>query len=190
MLWQIFQVAKDSIINIDDSKAKGVRILFCSCSQSSYITEKAVKTFLLEPVDGRNITIKTLVKKNIDKKFIYEFEFKIKTLRNNFSLFIKALCVPNSSDSINGQSIDVTVNKVLRDLEFGDDNGGSGEFDILLDGEVKNNGGSGLVAINSKFCWLVNGPVPRLYSEAGFTKSTCRLLMYCVCKVFLRQKLS
>ena len=106
MLWQIFQVAKDSIINIDDSKAKGVRILFCSCSQSSYITEKAVKTFLLEPVDGRNITIKTLVKKNIDKKFIYEFEFKIKTLRNNFSLFIKALCVPNISDSINGQSIE------------------------------------------------------------------------------------
>ena len=112
MLWQNFQTAKDVITNIDDSKVKGVRILFCSCSQSSYITEKAVKTFLLEPVDGRNITIKTLVKKNIDKKFIYEFEFKIKTLRNNFSLFIKALCVPNSSDSINGQSIDVTVNKV------------------------------------------------------------------------------
>ena len=106
MLWQIFQIAKDIITHTDDSKAKGVCILFSSCSQSSYITEKAVKTFLLEPVDGRNITIKILLKKNIDKKFIYEFEFKIKTLRNNFSLFIKALCVPNISDSINGQSIE------------------------------------------------------------------------------------
>lgn len=69
----------------------------------------------------------------------------------------------------------------MRDLELEGDNGGSGEIDILLDGEVKNNDGSGLVAINSKFGWLVNGPVPRLYSEGGFTKSACRLLMYCVC---------
>ena len=82
------------------------------------------------------------------------------------------------------------MDSLLRDLEFEDDNGGSGKIDILLDGKVKNNDGSSLVAINSKFGWLVNGPVPRLYSETGFTKSACRLLMYCVCKVFLRQKLS
>ena len=50
MLWQNFQTAKDFITNIDDSKVKGVHILFCSCSQSSYITEKAVKTLILEPL--------------------------------------------------------------------------------------------------------------------------------------------
>ena len=79
-----------------------------------------MKTLLLKPIDGGNITIKTLGKENHDKKFIYEYEFKIKTLTNNFSLFMKALDVPNISDSINRQCIDVAVkeNSFLRDLEL------------------------------------------------------------------------
>ena len=136
----------------------------------------------LKPDDGGNITIKTLGKENSDKKFIEEYEFKIKTLRNNFSLFMKGFCVPNNSDSINGQCIDVAVQEdsFLRDLELADDAGGSDEIDILnsadlywllVDGEVKKNDGSGLVAISSKFGWLVSGLVPRVGSEGGSTKS-------------------
>lgn len=82
---------------------KSVRISFDSCLQSSYITKKTVKTFSLEPVNGENITIKTLCEKNSGKTFIYDQEFKIKQLRNNFGLFMKALCVSNVNDSINGQ---------------------------------------------------------------------------------------
>ena len=140
-----------------------------------------MKTLSLKPIDGGNITIKTLGKINSDKKFIYEYEFKIKTLRNNFSLLMKALCVPNISDSINGQHIDVAVkqNSFLKDLELADDGGGSSEIDaligadlywLLVDGEVKKNGCSGLVVIRSKFGCLVSGPVPRICSESGFTK--------------------
>ena len=42
---------------------------------------------------------------------------------------MKALGVPNISDSINGQCIDVAVkeNWFLRDLELADDGGGSDE---------------------------------------------------------------
>ena len=178
----LLQTAKGVITNIDESKAKSVPILFDSCSQSSYITENAVKTLSLKPIDGGNITVKTLGKINSDKKFIYEYEFKIKTLRNNFSLLMKALCVPNISDSINGQHIDVAVkqNSFLKDLELADDGGGSSEIDaligadlywLLVDGEVKKNGCSSLMAIRSKFDCLVSGPVPRIGSEGDFTKS-------------------
>ena len=116
----LLQTAKGVITNIDESKAKSIRILFDSYLQSSYVTEKVVKTLSLKPVDGRNITIKTLGNENSDKKFIYEYELKIKTLRHNFSLFMKALGLSNISDSINGQCIDVSVreNSFLRDLEL------------------------------------------------------------------------
>ena len=125
---------------------------------------------------------KFLHKENSDTKFIYEYEFKVKTLRNNFSLPMKALGVLNISDSMNGQFIDIAVkeNSFLRDLELADDVGGSSEIDILIgadlywllvDGEVKKNDGSGFVAIRSKFGWFVSGPVPSVGSESGFTKS-------------------
>ena len=73
----LLQTAKGVITNIDESKAKSVRILFDSCSQSSYITENAVKTLSLKPIDGGNITIKTLGKINSDKKFTYKYEFNL-----------------------------------------------------------------------------------------------------------------
>ena len=96
-----------------------------------------MKTFSLKLVDGGNIT-KTLGKENSDKKFIYKYEFKVKTLRNNFSLPVKALGVLNTSDSINGQCIDIAVkeNSFLRDLELADDVGGSSEIDILIDADL------------------------------------------------------
>ena len=141
-----------------------------------------MKTLSLKPVDEGYITIETLGKENSDKKFIYEYEFKIETLRNNFSLFMKALCVPNISDSINGQCIDVAMkeNSFLRGLELANDGGDSDEIDVLVgadlywvlvDGEVKKNDSSSLAAIRSKFGSLVSGPVPKVGSEGGFTKS-------------------
>ena len=51
---------------------------------------------------------------------------------------------------------------------------------LLVDGEVKKNDGSGLVAIREKFGWLVSGPVPRVGSENGFTKS-CLLTTHVLC---------
>ena len=48
---------------------------------------------------------------------------------------------------------------------------GADLYSLLVDGEVKKNDGSGLVAIRSKFGWLVGGSVPRVGSESGFIKS-------------------
>ena len=85
----LLQTAKGIITNADESKAKSVRILFDSCSQSSYISEKAVEALSLKEIDGGNISIITLGNK--DEKYIYVYEFKIKALKNNFSLSMKAL---------------------------------------------------------------------------------------------------
>ena len=105
----LLQTAKGVITNIDESKGKSVLIFFDSCWQSSYITKKTVKTLSLKPIDGGNITIKKLDKINSDKKFIYKYEFKVKTLRTSFSLLLKDFCVPNINDSTNGQHIDITL---------------------------------------------------------------------------------
>ena len=68
----------------------------------------------------------------------------------------------------------------MRDLELADDDGGSGEIDILIgadlywllaDGEVKKKYGSGLVGMTSNFSWFVSGPVSKVGSEGGFTRS-------------------
>ena len=104
--------------------------------------------------------------------------------------------VPNISDSINGECIDVVVkeNSFLRDLELAHDGEGSGEIDILIgadlywllvDGEVKRNKGSGLIAIRSKFGWLVV-QFQGLFLRVVLQKVVCRLLTYCVCKIFLK----
>ena len=60
----LLQTAKGVITNIDESKIKRFHMLFDLYSQSSYITRKAVKTLSLELVDGGNVTIRTLGKKN------------------------------------------------------------------------------------------------------------------------------
>ena len=58
--------------------------------------------------------------------------------------------------------------------------GGLGEIDILIgadlywllaDGEVKKKYGSGLVGMTSNFSWFVSGPVSKVGSEGGFTRS-------------------
>ena len=103
----LLQTAKGIITNADESKAKSVRILFDSSSQSSYISEKAVEALSLKEIHGGNVSINTLGNK--DEKFIYEYEFKIKTLKNNFSLSMKALCVPKITDTMNGRYLDIAI---------------------------------------------------------------------------------
>ena len=177
----LLQTAKGVITNVDETKAKSVRILLDSCSQSSYISEKAVKALSLKEIGGGNISINTLGNK--DEKYIYEYEFKIKTLKNNFSLLMKALCVPKISDSMNGRYIGIVItqNSFLKELDLADDGIGSGETDILIgadlywffvDGNVKKNDRSGLAALSSKFGWLVSGPVPRINPNGGFNSNT------------------
>ena len=128
----LLQSAKGIITNADESKAESVRILFDSCSQSSYIFEKVVEALSLKEIDGGNVSINTLGNK--DKKYIYEYEFKIKTLKNNFSLSMKALCVPKITDTMNGRYLDIAIqqNSFLKELDLADGGVGSGEIDVLL----------------------------------------------------------
>ena len=72
---------KGVITNIDESKAKSVPILSDFCSQSSscsYISEKVVKTLSLKPVDGGNITIKTLGNENSDENLFTNTNLRLK----------------------------------------------------------------------------------------------------------------
>ena len=192
----LLQTAKGVFTDIDESKAKSVRILFNSCSQSSYITEQAVKTLSLKLVDEGNITIKKLGKENNDKKVICEYEFKIKILKNTFSLFMKTLGVPNISDSINVQCIDAAMkeNLFLRDLELADDGGDSGEIDVLTGADLywllrKMTIQVWWLSDQNLFGWLLV-QYQGLVLTVVLQKVVCQLLTYCVCKIFLAQKLS
>ena len=72
------------------------------------------------------------------KKYIYEYEFKIKTLKNNFSLSMKALCVPKITDTMNGRYLDIAIqqNSFLKEQDLADDGIGSGEIDVLIGADL------------------------------------------------------
>ena len=93
-------------------------------------------------VGGGNITMKTLGENSEGQK-IYEimskeYEFKIKPMRSDFSLSMKALCVSRISELIGGKSISVTVDKnlFLKEIGLADNVVGSGQRNVLIGADL------------------------------------------------------
>ena len=88
-------------------------------------------------------------------------------------MYIKALGVPEICSKLSGQRVDwaKATHPFLKELKLADCHGstdddvdlliGADVYWCLIDGNIKKDDDSGLVAIKSKLGWLLNGPVTR-----------------------------
>ena len=90
----MLQTARGIVADVQEQSHVAINILFDSCSQRTYVTERIAKILSLEPTSRQNVTIKTFGhnEKELD---VGEYEFCLKTNDNQMNVYARALGVPN-----------------------------------------------------------------------------------------------
>ncbi|XP_066923450.1 uncharacterized protein [Clytia hemisphaerica] len=150
-----------------DNKARGVRVLFDSGAQQTYITEKVVKDLNLSPIRKVNMCVKTFGSSKEKISSVKEYEL---SLKGDSTVKIKAFAVPTICAPVSGQDIgtvleefphlkqytlaenDKTVEKSIDVLIGGD------YYWELMTGDVKKDK-SGLTLLKSLFGYVLSGPM-------------------------------
>ena len=185
----LLQTAYSKVCNPVKSKFMSVRILFDSCSQRTYVSERVVKNLGLRPITSKTVTVKTFGNEKGQQMDVNEYEICLNT-RDNMCVYVKALSVPDICGSICGQYVDLAIKQhpFLETLTLAD-TCGRGNIDLLIgadfywslvSGEVKKDDNSGLVAVKSKLGWLISGPV-RVEGREGDIMTNCTYVMKIAC---------
>ena len=147
-----------------------VKALFDSCSQQTYIADRLVKILNLKPIREINMVVRTFGSeaKTMDVK---EYEINVR-FKNGAVFPMKAVAVPQICEKLRSQVVNRAINlhPFIQKLALADDGKnpdvhievlfGADVYWKLVSGEIRRDNESGLIAINSKFGWLLNGPVP------------------------------
>ena len=148
-----------------------VKALFDLRSQQTYISNRLVKILNLKALRDISMMVRTFCSeaKNLHVK---EYEIKIQLL-NGEVLPIKVIVVPKICEKMRDQIVQkaVKVHPFIKQRRLADDGKrhdvriellfGADVYCKLVSGEIRRDDLSRLIAINSKFGWLLNGPVPR-----------------------------
>ena len=123
------------------------------------------------PIGEENMVIKTFGSTSGNAMKVNRYSFCLKGVEG-MNLYLKGYEVPVISAAVHGQLVDVANIQFpfLKDLMISNSttNEDKKEIDLLIgadqywnivNGEVKRCGTTGLVAINSKLGWLLNGPI-------------------------------
>ena len=156
----MLQTARGEVADVQEQSNVAINIVFDSCSQRTYVTERIAKILSLEPTSRQNVTIKTFGhnEKELD---VGEYEFCLKTNDNQMNVYVRALGVPNICSSIYGQRIDIakTEHPFLNDLVLANDRNnleedidlliGADLYWTLVEDKIKRDDNSGPVSIKS-----------------------------------------
>ncbi|XP_028415550.1 uncharacterized protein LOC114538622 [Dendronephthya gigantea] len=148
------------------------RIVFDSCSQRSYISNRLRNTLNLETVDSENLLIKTFGDEAPKVLTCNRVKFAITDTERN-DMLMDAYSVPTICSPISNQSIKVALEEYphLRGLNLADNPGMSDDdvqVDILIGadyywkfitGTTKRGGSPGPVAVLTRLGWVLSGPV-------------------------------
>ena len=151
----------------------------------SYITEEIAKKLNLTPVRTLKLNIKPFGKDNDKIVNANEYHVCIKPLEKNNSIYVHAIAVPVICSPVSNQNIKAAIEKhpFLKDLKLADKSTdgsikqigmliGADIYWKLVNDDIKKDDNSGMIAINSSFDWLVNGPVaPNKRQNVNFVSS-------------------
>ena len=155
-----------------DEKHKA-RIVFDSCSQRSYISNRLRSTLKLETVESENLLIKTFGDKSPKVLSCDKVKFAVTDTEGN-EIIMDAYSVPTICSPISNQSIKVALEEYphLHGLTLADkpslSTAGDVEVDVLIGadyywkfvtGTTKRSGKPGPVAVLTRLGWVLSGPV-------------------------------
>ena len=155
-----------------DEKHKA-RIVFDSCSQRSYISNRLRSTLKLETVESENLLIKTFGDKSPKVLSCDKVKFAVTDTEGN-EIIMDAYSVPTICSPISNQSIKVALEEYphLHGLTLADKPSLSTADDVEVDvligadyywkfvtGTTKRSGKPGPVAVLTRLGWVLSGPV-------------------------------
>ena len=150
-----------------ESRALGVRVLFDSGAQQTYITEKVVKDLNLSPIRQVNMCVKTFGSSREKVSSVKEYELHLK---GESTVKIKAFAVPTICAPVSGQDIrtvlkefphlkQYTLAENTKTVEKSIDVLIGGDFYWkLMTGEIQKDK-SGLTLLKSLFGYVLSGPM-------------------------------
>ena len=172
VLLQTAQSLVGKIGVVMDEKHKA-RIVFDSCSQRSYISNRLRSTLKLETVESENLLIKTFGDKSPKVLSCDKVKFAVTDTEGN-EIIMDAYSVPTICSPISNQSIKVALEEYphLHGLTLADKPSLSTADDVEVDvligadyywkfvtGTTKRSGKPGPVAVLTRLGWVLSGPV-------------------------------
>ena len=154
-----------------DGKCKA-KIVFDSCSQRSYISNRLRSRLNLETVDSENLLVKTFGDENPKILACNRVKFAVMDSEGH-DIWMDAYSVPTICSPITNQSIKVALEEYphLRGLSLADNPSmvdSDMEVDVLIGadyywkfitGKIKRGGKPGPVAVLTRLGWVLSGPV-------------------------------
>ena len=144
-----------------------VKALFDQGSQRTYVTQRVKNVLQLAPICTEKIKISTFGSKKCDSDELEKVSVHLKNSREKFE--VEALCTPFICLPVKKQSTDFARNNFdyLKELELADSKStdeidlliGSDFYWLLVTGNVKFGKPGQPVGVETRFGWVLNGPV-------------------------------
>ena len=162
----LLQTANVFVTDEKERKSKPIKALLDSCSQQTYITQNLVNHLNLQPIRELNMKVKAFGNEEGKNMRLKEYQVVIKPIDMCNSIYVKAIAVPNICAPVKSAVIE---HRFLGTLKLADKGNsmyspidlliGADSYWKIVDGKLKRDDQSGLVAISSMFGWLINGPI-------------------------------
>ena len=172
VLLQTAQSLVGKVDSVMDQKHK-TRIVFDSCSQRSYISNRMRNTLNVETVESENLLVKTFGDEASKVLACDKVQVAVTDTKGN-DIMMQAYSVPTICSPISNQSIKVALEEYphLCGLNLADSSTLSGDNDVEVDiligadyywkfvtGTIKRGNKPGPVAVLTRLGWVLSGPV-------------------------------
>ena len=168
----LLQTATAPVSRPDDPNSQvQARIIFDSCSQRSYVSERMCKALNLPSIGTDNLLIKAFGDESPRLRACNVVQLSITSV-DGMKLYVKAYSVPTICSPLSNQAVKLAVEKYphLQGLQLADipESADDVEIDVLIgadyywnffDGAVRQGRGPGPVALSTKLGWVLSGPM-------------------------------
>ena len=167
--------------NVPQQQKLQSRIVFDSCSQRSYISNRLKNSLGVQPVNKQSLLVKTFGNDSPKLMSCDLVQVSI-TATDGLELYVNAFSVPVICSPISNQAVEVAVEKYpyLNGLDLADNSSPSSDvnIDILIgadfywnfvSNESRRGEGRGPVALSTRLGWVLSGPIDNLSEESSST---------------------
>ena len=167
--------------NVPQQQKVQARIVFDSCSQKSYMSNRLKNSLELQPVNKQSLLVKTFGNDSPKLMSCDLVQVSI-TAVDGLEVYVNAFSVPFICSPISNHAVEVAVEKYahLSGLDLADSSGPSdeAEIDILIgadfywnfiSNESRRGDESGPVALLTRLGWVLSGPIDVKCEEASST---------------------
>ena len=165
--------------NVPQQQKLQSRIVFDSCSQRSYISNRLKNSLGVQPVNKQSLLVKTFGNDSPKLMSCDLVQVSI-TAPDGLELYVNAFSVPVICSPISNQAAEVAVEKYphLSGLDLADNSSPSSDVDIdiligadfywnFVSNESRRGEGCGPVALSTRLGWVLSGPIDNLSEESS-----------------------